>query len=677
MAVTANLRRQQQQPYQETAKPVSKNSPVTGAAAATAARLATAALALTAASAATYEVSPDGDPMTLTAALEVAGAGDTISLGDGIYREPLVTMKAGVEGNPLVIEGGRDAVVNYYTGDKSIMWSQKVVDIRHSWVTLRGFTIDGQIDDADHEDSFVDKCIFVEGQAAPEDVEYDGRTVETALIGTVIDSMKIQNCGMECIRMRNFVTNTVIIDNDIEDCGIYDYRYTFDGKVGEAIYIGTSSNQWADGADGRVTHGPDGCNYNLVTGNKLVPRGNECVDIKEGATMNVVEYNDCEDQRDVESGCYDSRGNENTFRYNTAENCLGGGIRLGGHEIDGITYGVDNHVYGNSFRETGDGSIKARRDPQGVICENSCEDGDCDVSEEGCVRPTGKEGCASRDDEEIEDSWDQECPSSLPSVPFIDDLGTPTLTPPTPTPTAPTPTPTSPVQSTTPLTPAPTNPTPTPTSPALSTTPLTPAPTNPTPTPTSPVQSTTPLTPAPTNPTPTPTSSVLPGATYLGCYIDVKDSGRIFSERITDRNYMTNERCMQECEGSPYFGTQWGKECWCPSNGSMEIVDYEQHGEAPESECDMACAGASDEACGGYDRMSVWSYGTTSVTGTGFTCDGIQRGDFCCSAGCGECGGDGCSNRGEGLDGDDCCQSDIEDNGNMCSVTGKAPCMID
>ncbi|CAM9972501.1 unnamed protein product, partial [Ectocarpus sp. 13 AM-2016] len=137
MADTTVLQRQQQQPHRETAKPVSKKSTVTGAAAATAARLATAALALTAASAATYEVSPDGDPMTLTAALEVAGAGDTISLGDGIYREPLVTMNAGVEGNPLVIEGGRGAVINYFTGDKSMMWSQKVVDIRHSWVTLR------------------------------------------------------------------------------------------------------------------------------------------------------------------------------------------------------------------------------------------------------------------------------------------------------------------------------------------------------------------------------------------------------------------------------------------------------------------------------------------------------------------------------------------------------------
>lgn len=46
----------------------------------------------------------------------------------------------------------------------------------------------------------------------------------------------------------------------------------------------------------------------------LVPRGNECVDVKEGSTMNVIEYNDCAEQLDAESGCYDSRGNGNVFR---------------------------------------------------------------------------------------------------------------------------------------------------------------------------------------------------------------------------------------------------------------------------------------------------------------------------------------------------------------------------
>ncbi|CAN0453333.1 unnamed protein product, partial [Scytosiphon promiscuus] len=99
-------------------------------------------MALAAANAATYRVSPDGDPSgdptTLTAALDMAGAGDTISLLDGLYdSEAIVTMKGGEEGNPLVIEGGKGAVLNYFTGDRSLMWSQKVVDIRHSWVTLR------------------------------------------------------------------------------------------------------------------------------------------------------------------------------------------------------------------------------------------------------------------------------------------------------------------------------------------------------------------------------------------------------------------------------------------------------------------------------------------------------------------------------------------------------------
>ncbi|CAN0003927.1 unnamed protein product, partial [Sphacelaria rigidula] len=189
-------------------------------------------------------------------------------------------------------------------------------------------------------------------------------------------------------------------NNVIEDCGIYDFRFQFDGKIGEAIYIGTSSNQWTDG--------PDGSNYNLVINNKLTPRGNECVDIKEGATMNVVENNVCAEQLDEESGCYDSRGNGNTFRNNFASDCLGAGIRLGGHVIDDFVYGVENDVYGNHFENTGVGSIKAMQVPQGFVCGNTC-DGDCDVTETG-------------DDEDIAMSWDGECPETLPSVPFIDDM---------------------------------------------------------------------------------------------------------------------------------------------------------------------------------------------------------------------------------------------------------------
>eukprot|EP00752_Nemacystus_decipiens_P007462 g6667.t1 len=60
-----------------------------------------------------------------------------------------------------------------------------------------------------------------------------------------------------------------------------------------------------------------------------------------------------------------------------------------------------------------------------------------------------------------------------------------------------------------------------------------------------------------------------------------------------------------------------------------------------------------------------------------FTCDGVQSGGFCCSPGCGTCGGSGCSNRGNGLTGYDCCKSKITRSGRLCSVTGNAPCFMD
>ncbi|CAM9741543.1 unnamed protein product, partial [Sphacelaria rigidula] len=191
----------------------------------------------------TYNVSPEGEPYSLTEAVALAGPGDTISLADGTYREPIVTRVAGEDGNPLVFEGGRGAVISAFSGDRSLMWSQKVVDIRHSWITLRGFTIDGHLDDQEIEESFVDKCIWVEGLDKPTTVEYRGKSVETSLIGFSMYDMHIRNCGMECVRMRNWVTHAVIVDNFIEDCGIYDYRFQFDGKIGEGVYIGTSSNQ--------------------------------------------------------------------------------------------------------------------------------------------------------------------------------------------------------------------------------------------------------------------------------------------------------------------------------------------------------------------------------------------------------------------------------------------------
>ncbi|CAM9238301.1 unnamed protein product, partial [Sphacelaria rigidula] len=179
-------------------------------------------------------------------------------------------------------------------------------------------------------------------------------------------------CRGECVRLRNFVTNAELSDNVIEYCGVYDYRFG-DGeeKNGEAIYVGTSSTQW--------TGGPDGTNYNIISGNTIRPYGNECVDVKEGATGNIIEDNDCSEQLDPKSGCFGARGSGNVFRNNLGADCVGAGIRLGGWEVDGVAYGQDNEVYGNAFKTTGNGAIAARVAPQGLICGNDCDGSSCEI----------------------------------------------------------------------------------------------------------------------------------------------------------------------------------------------------------------------------------------------------------------------------------------------------------
>ena len=61
--------------------------------------------------------------------------------------------------------------------------------------------------------------------------------------------------------------------------------------------------------------GEDRCDNNLIRGNTIITNGNECVEVKEGSSGNMIEENDCTSQHDSESGCYVSRGDENTIRF--------------------------------------------------------------------------------------------------------------------------------------------------------------------------------------------------------------------------------------------------------------------------------------------------------------------------------------------------------------------------
>lgn len=55
--------------------------------------------------------------------------------------------------------------------------------------------------------------------------------------------LSLRSCRTECVRLKDFVVNAEITDNDIENCGVHDYMFDSGDKNGEGVYIGTSSTQ--------------------------------------------------------------------------------------------------------------------------------------------------------------------------------------------------------------------------------------------------------------------------------------------------------------------------------------------------------------------------------------------------------------------------------------------------
>jgi hypothetical protein len=105
----------------------------------------------------------------------------------------------------------------------------------------------------------------------------------------------------------------------------------------------------------------------LIHDNIINTQGNECVDIKEGSSNNLVENNKCTGQKDKESAGLDSRGNDNFFIKNESYGNVGAGIRLGG---DKDSDGINNVLKENYLHNNEGGGIKLQRVPQKQICAN-------------------------------------------------------------------------------------------------------------------------------------------------------------------------------------------------------------------------------------------------------------------------------------------------------------------
>ncbi|MFB7342260.1 nitrous oxide reductase family maturation protein NosD [Streptomyces hydrogenans] len=285
-----------------------------------------------------------GAPLaTLQKALDLAPTGATIHLAPGEYRQDAVTRRNGV-----TVTGPASAVVKG-------AGNARVLQVQHDNTTLTGFTVDGLHGSPTDVDGYRLKLVYVMST-----------TPGNGVAGLRVSGMTLKNAADECLRLRYLVTSAEVEYNTITGCGVADFRFGQGGKNGEGIYLGTAPEQQGD--NGAPDAAPDVSRGNHIRHNTIDTQGNECVDIKENATGNIVEHNDCTGQRDPSSGGLDARGSGNTFRYNTVHDNLGAGIRLGG---DTATDGTDTGVYGNTVTGNASGGVKFMRTPQGPVCGNT------------------------------------------------------------------------------------------------------------------------------------------------------------------------------------------------------------------------------------------------------------------------------------------------------------------
>ncbi|KAF4119629.1 Peroxidase [Geosmithia morbida] len=94
---------------------------------------------------------------------------------------------------------------------------------------------------------------------------------------------------------------------------------------------------------------------------------------------------------------------------------------------------------------------------------------------------------------------------------------------------------------------------------------------------------------------------------WLGCHTE-GDGVRALSGAVNTGDDMTNEACADFCDEYEYFGTEYGRECYCGDELGKGVEEVDDDGE-----CGALCAGDVKEFCGGSNRLSVYRRMETAV----------------------------------------------------------------
>ncbi|KAB5563368.1 heme peroxidase [Coniochaeta sp. 2T2.1] len=86
----------------------------------------------------------------------------------------------------------------------------------------------------------------------------------------------------------------------------------------------------------------------------------------------------------------------------------------------------------------------------------------------------------------------------------------------------------------------------------------------------------------------------------VGCWTEGQGTRALTGASFAS-DQMTLESCMSSCAGFAYWGTEYGRECYCGSKPDISSTS------APLADCNMPCAGDSTQYCGAGNRLELYS----------------------------------------------------------------------
>jgi hypothetical protein len=243
----------------------------------------------------------------LQTALTSARPGQVIELADGVYGGRFVASASGTAAAPIVLRGGRGAVLDGGTASTGVTLQLKGAN---HW-RLEGFTVRGGqkgvvLDNSNHD---------------------------------VLSKLDVGQTGMEAVHFRSSSSDNRLEGSSVHHTGLVNAGF------GEGVYVGSAKSNWGKYGN---SGGMDRSDRNVIAGNRIYAVTAENIDIKEGTTGgeisgNVLEGNGMTGAHHADSWI-DLKGNGWLVAGNTGTKAVLDGIQT---HVQLPGWGRDNVLRGN------------------------------------------------------------------------------------------------------------------------------------------------------------------------------------------------------------------------------------------------------------------------------------------------------------------------------------------